>query len=126
MRLENNLRRLLLIAALLIPTSLGAQEVRIVVQSSPLAGFRYHAAGELWPRMRVGDRLDLRREPDNPHDSRAVRVEWQGHKLGYVPRRENETLAWAMDHGQGLGARISRMNPDAEPTRRIEFEVFVE
>jgi hypothetical protein len=119
------LRRFLLIG-LLLPSWAGAQDVRVLVQSSPLAGFTYHAAPELWRQMRVGDRLDLRREPDNLHDARAIRVEWRGHKLGYVPRRENATLAWAMDEGQGLGARISRMDPHAEPRRRIEFEVFVE
>src|SRR5689334_23732236 len=35
--------------------------------------------------------LDLVREPENPHDANAVRVEWRGRKLGYVPRRDNRS-----------------------------------
>ena len=52
----------------------GDPAVRVLVQSSPLAGFRYHEAGDLWDLLRVGDALELRREPDNPQDPRAVAV----------------------------------------------------
>jgi hypothetical protein len=103
-----------------------AGSVRLVVQSSPLAGFRYYAAAPLWPQLRVGDALELAREPDNPHDANAVRVSWQGRKLGYVPRRENTALAWAMDRGEPLRARISRLSMHANPARRLEFEVYME
>jgi len=100
--------------------------VRLLVQSSPLAGYRYHAAAQLWPQLRVGDRLELAREADNPHDSNAVSVSWRGRKLGYVPRRENAALAWGLDRGEPLRARISRLAPHPNPARRIEFEVYVE
>ena len=97
-----------------------------MVQSSPLAGFRYHAAGELWGELRVGDALTLERERDNPHDAHAVSVAWRGHKLGYVPRRENALLAWSLDRGDALRARISRLNEHPNPARRIEFEVYAQ
>jgi len=100
--------------------------VRLLVQSSPLAGFRYAEAARLWPLLKPGDRLGLVREPDNAHDPYAVRIEWQGRKLGYVPRTENRALAWAMDRGDDLHARISRLDEHPNPRRRIEFEVFVE
>jgi hypothetical protein len=103
-----------------------AQQVRILVQSSPLAGFKYHQAPEVWQTMRVGDPLRLEREPDNMHDARAISVQWQGHKLGYVPRAQNAALAWAMDRGENLDARVSRLQPHRDPRKRIEFEVYVE
>jgi len=103
-----------------------AQETTLVVQSSPLAGFRYHAAIEVWEELRVGDRLELVRERDNPHDPHAVSVAWRGHKLGYVPRHENAALAWGLDRGGSFAARISRLAPDARPSRRLEFEVIAE
>ena len=83
--------------------------LRLLVQESPLAGYRYGRGGEVWPLLRVGDALELSREPDNPHDHNAVRVEWRGHKLGYVPRRENAALAWGLDRGEPLRARITRL-----------------
>ena len=100
--------------------------IRLLVQSSPLAGFRYAEARELWPQLQVGDRLELQREPDNRFDGNAVRVLWRGRKLGYVPRRENGALAWGMDRGERVGARISRLAAHPNPARRIEFEVYVE
>jgi hypothetical protein len=103
-----------------------AASIRFLVQSSPLAGFRYHAAAELWPALRVGDALELVREPENPHDAYAVSVSWQGRKLGYVPRQQNTALAWGMDRGERLQARISRLLHHPNPARRIEFEVFLE
>ena len=110
----------------LLATGVGAQEVTLVVQSSPLAGFRYHAAAEVWDELRVGDRLELARERDNPYDANAVSVSWRGRKLGYVPRYENAALAWGLDRGAPLAARISRLAPEARPSRRLEFEVVAE
>jgi HIRAN domain len=103
-----------------------AASIRLLVQSSPLAGFRHHAAALVWAELRVGDALELVREPDNPHDANAVSVAWRGHKLGYVPRRENAALAWGLDRGESLRARISRLAQHPNPARRIEFEVYVE
>ena len=100
--------------------------VRLLVQSSPLAGFRHGEAERVWALLNPGDALELVREPDNLHDANAVRVDWRGLKLGYVPRRENGALAWAMDRGESLRARVSRLAEHRNPRRRIEFEVYVE
>ena len=102
------------------------ESIRLLVQNSPLAGFRYHAGAELWRELRVGDRLDLARERDNPHDANAVAVLWRGHKLGYVPRRENAALAWGLARGTPLRARISALAEHPNPARRVRFEVYVE
>jgi hypothetical protein len=113
-----------------VPRALCAQgaspSVQLVVQSSPLAGFRYHAAAEVWRELRVGDRLELAREPGNAHDPNAVLVLWRGRKLGYVPRRENAALAWGLERGTPLRARISALADHPNPARRVRFEVYVE
>jgi hypothetical protein len=115
---------------LCLPAAAGPPQVRshvqLLVQSSPLAGFRYGEGAELWQELQVGDALTLVREPDNPHDANAVRVEWRGRKLGYVPRRENAAVAWGMDRGAPLRARLSRVAEHPNPARRIEFEVYIE
>ena len=100
--------------------------VQMLVQNSPLAGFRHAEAADAWPDLRQGDELVLVREPDNAFDKNAVRVEWRGRKLGYVPRRENAALAWALDRGETLRARVSRCEWHPNPARRITFQVFVE
>jgi len=114
------------LAVLLAAGAPQAQSVKLLVQSSPLAGFRYAEASQVWSELRIGDPLELVREPENPHDRNAVRVDWRGRKLGYVPRAENEALAWAMDRGERVTARISRLQEHPNPRLRIEFEVLVE
>ncbi len=118
--------RLLLSLLLLLALPAQGQRVQFLVQSSPLAGFRYGEGTELWPQMRRGDALELVREAGNPHDSNAVRVEWHGRKLGYVPRRENAAIAWGLERGTPLRARVSRLTEHPNPARRIEFEVYIE
>ena len=112
--------------ALLLALGVQAQGIRLLVQSSPLAGFRYGEAAVLWDDMRIGDALELVREADNPHDANAVRVEWRGRKLGYVPRRENAAIAQGLDRGAPLRARLSRLDDHPNPARRVEFEVYIE
>ncbi|MBN8453742.1 HIRAN domain-containing protein [Accumulibacter sp.] len=111
--------------ALLAPPAHGHEAVRVLVQSSPLAGSQYYAASALWSQIRIGDRLTLVREADNRHDRNAVRVDWNGHQLGYVPRAENRPVARALDAGERLDARVSKLRQDPNPWRRVEFEVFL-
>lgn len=100
-------------------------QAHILLQDSPLAGFQYHAGKQLWEKMKVGDALVLVREPDNPYDAKAIRVEWRGQKLGYVPRRENADIARLMDNGARLEARISRLVESRDPWQRVRFEILV-
>ena len=121
MRLELLLRLVLLLAA---PGSI-AQSLRILVQNSPLAGFQYHAGMQLWQAMKPGDALTLVREPDNRHDANAVRVDWHGQKLGYLPRAENRAVAAEMDRGTRIEARIAHLHEHRDPWKRIGIDIFV-
>lgn len=122
--------RLCLLLALVAGGDAWAQQpvadAKVYLQNSRLAGFRYHEGRKLWSRMRIGDELDLIREPDNPYDANAVRVEWQGHKIGYVPRAENAALARFMDRTQRARARITALPKERPRGRRIEFDVYLE
>jgi hypothetical protein len=115
----------LLLALFALPVGADTQS-QILLQSSPLAGYRYYEGKRLWQEMKVGDALDLVREADNPHDFNAVRVEWRGHKLGYVPRADNQALARFMDRGSKAAARITRLKKSRNPWQRIEFEVYLD
>jgi 2-polyprenyl-6-methoxyphenol hydroxylase-like FAD-dependent oxidoreductase len=119
-----------------------AETVRMLIQSAAVAGFRHHRAPALFDQLRPGDALTLKREPDNPHDRHAIQVLWQGQLLGYVPRQNNQALAWALDQTPQfseqhkpernfhrnfeISARISALHARARPRGRIEFDVFLE
>ena len=99
----------------------GAQ---LLLQTSPLAGFRYYEGRVLWRRLREGDVLQLVREPGNSWDAFAIRVEWRGHMLGYVPRRDNVPLARLLDRGAPLAARIVQLRKSRNPWQRVIFDVY--
>lgn len=107
-----------------LPATAADVSANLLLQDSPLAGFQFHAGKKLWSRMRVGDALVLVREPENVHDPLAIRVEWQGQHIGYVPRRENRDVARLLDRGAKLFARISRLAESRDPWARVRFEIL--
>ena len=123
MRLRPIAESLLVLLCLLCGQWAGA-ETAILIQESPLAGAQYHALPEVLAGLRVGDRLALVPEPGNRHDALAIRVEWQGHLLGYVPRRENRLLAEALARGARLRARVTALRTHPDPWQRVQFAVF--
>jgi hypothetical protein len=119
------MRFILIFVLIMVAATASATEnsAQLILQDSPLAGFQFHAGKKLWPQMRVGDALGLVREPDNRHDPLAIRVEWQGHHIGYVPRRENRDVARLLDQGAKISARISRLAQSRDPWARVRFEI---
>jgi hypothetical protein len=78
----------------------------------PIAGFGHASGPRLIARLASGDMLQLVREADNPHDPLAVRIEWNGRKLGYVPREDNPPIARLLGAGEPLAATIVAVRPD--------------
>jgi hypothetical protein len=82
-----------------------AREVLLV--ECHVAGTFYKELKAIEPTLTPGDMLILQREPDNAHDSLAIRVhDPAGNALGYVPRITNVPLARLMDAGKQLFARL--------------------
>jgi len=98
---------------------------KLLLQESPLAGYQYHRAQGVWPFLREGELLQLKREPHNRHDSNAIGVWFKNDRLGYVPRRENLTLAQMMDRGEKLEGCITRLVVEGDPWRRVRFSVVL-
>jgi hypothetical protein len=121
------LRALLTAALLLASLTAPAVEVvsEIVVHSAVAAGLRHHDAKAVWEQMRPGDELTLVRERDNPHDPNAVRVDWRGHVLGYLPRADNEPVARQLDRGNPLRARIASLGKYRNHRLKLEIDVYL-
>lgn len=111
------------IVATLAVLPAAAADAYFIVQRSPLAGFRHYDGPALWREISSGDRLELVREPENPYDAGAIRVEWRGRKLGYVPQRDNAAIARQMDRGAPLEARVAALRQNRNRSVRVEFEV---
>ena len=102
-----------------------ASAARVLLQTSLTAGLAHHEAKEVWQQLRPGDRLELRREPANPHDPNAVQVWRDGRLLGYLPRADNRDVARQLDRGQPLEARIRSVARHRNHRRKLEIDVFL-
>jgi hypothetical protein len=78
--------------------------------------FDTHVAGtthvegieELEPQLKLDERLDFFREPNNPYDKQAIVIKTgNGVKIGYVPKQDNIVFSRLMDAGKLLFGRIS-------------------
>ena len=78
--------------------------------------FDTHVAGtsyiegikDLEPHLHIDDRLEFFREPDNPHDKKAIVIKnADGVKIGYVPKEDNVIFSRLMDAGKLIFARIT-------------------
>ncbi|MDP1787534.1 MAG: HIRAN domain-containing protein [Nitrosomonas sp.] len=93
------------------------------LQISPVAGFQYYQGETLWPQLATGQFVTLVRETDNPYDDRAVRIEWQGHQLGYIPRMDNAAISQLIDRGEKVSALIVGLKKSNNPWDRVEVEI---
>lgn len=94
-----------------------------ILQISLVAGFQYHHGETLWPQLATGQSLTLIREPGNRFDQRAVRIDWQGEKLGYIPAKDNAAVSQLLDRGEAMSALIVGLKKSNNPWERIEVEV---
>jgi hypothetical protein len=90
-----------------------------------IAGFQYHDGLEVIEVLEPGMELAVVREPDNPHDPRAVALHLGVLHLGYAPRRRNRTIATLLDQGAPLRARITLVDVGADPWNAVEVAVSV-
>lgn len=112
--------------ALVLPASVAPAPRYILIQESPIAGFQYHSGESLWPLLREQGPLQLKREPHNAYDERAIALHFMSRRIGYVPRAENTAISQMLDRGERLHARIVHLARDPDPWKRVRIAVEVE
>ena len=92
-----------------------------------VAGFAYYDGLEVIEELKLGKRVNLVIEPDNPHDPEAVAIYYQGTKLGYVPQGKNSLLSTFLyfGHENLFEARIQTVNLENHPERQFRVVVKV-
>lgn len=111
------------LGAAVAPSALAVRHRRTLIQESPIAGFQFYSGTAVWPRLDIGQVVDLVREPWNIHDGDAVAVFYGGAQIGYVPRAENRAVAQLLDRGDKLEARITRLMVAEDPWQRIRIAI---
>ena len=73
-----------------------------------------------------GSVVDLVREPDNESDPNAIRVEFEGDMLGYVPREFAEKLAPVIDSGaRAVGRVLWQKETTTTKTRYVDPRIWI-
>ncbi len=76
--------------------------------------------------LNIGDRLEFEREEDNYYDLQAIKIiNKDGHKLGYVPQKDNVIFARLIDHGKVLFARVRKIELKGK-WYKIDISIFLE
>lgn len=89
-----------------------------------VAGFQFYNGPQLLSNMQTGDLLELRREPDNEADTRAIAVYRNLHKIGFIPARDNKTLSRLIDADVlPLVAEITHLEPNAARWENVRIAV---
>ena len=102
-----------------------AQPIRLIDRARIAGTAHVPRIDELAAGLLPGDRLPLRREPDNAYDRRAIVVTTlQGDKLGYLPVDVNDIPSRLMDAGKELYAQVIAVSRRGSYTF-IEVEVYL-
>jgi hypothetical protein len=93
------------------PAAATSARTPILLLKTRVNGECYYEAATCVGDLRLDDPVQLRREPSNRYDSRAIEVlDGRGRKLGYVARIDNSAVARMMDAGERVQARIARLD----------------
>ncbi|MBQ9025517.1 MAG: HIRAN domain-containing protein [Methanobrevibacter sp.] len=95
-----------------------------------VAGLEYvENIDEIFPKIKINDKLELFRESDNEYDHHAILVKYFGEKIGYVPRNENNVLSSLMDGGKLIYGVVENIGEDeiykGYSFRFINFTIYM-
>jgi single-stranded-DNA-specific exonuclease len=80
-----------------------------------LAGVTYAKnAQTILPTLNSGTELELIREPENQYDKNAVRVEYDGDRLGFLPAHVARELAHRIDEGENFTCHVAQITGGGE------------
>lgn len=92
-----------------------------------IAGFKHWDGPMVLSRLKVGQALELRCEPDNPHDPAAVAILHDGTKIGYVPTGQNDLLSVMSfyGHASAFECRVLQVAPEKSPWEQVRVGIYV-
>lgn len=92
-----------------------------------LAGFAYYDGLDVIDELTLGQKVDMVREVNNPHDEKAVAIFYKDKKIGYIPANHNSFISTLLYYGHGdiFEARIQMVDLEIHPERQFRIVVKV-
>ncbi|MBL8063356.1 MAG: hypothetical protein JNK32_10075 [Anaerolineales bacterium] len=93
--------------------------------SVPVAGVNYKKRQSAVKNLRANEQVFLRREPYNPYDPSAIRVETSsGQQIGYIPKEVAQALAPYLDDASKLmSARVVGLQTGAMENQPVSVKI---
>ena len=91
-----------------------------------IAGYQFYDGDKIINKLIVGDELEINAEPKNKHDRNAVRISYNGFKIGYAPRIDNKLLSELLQNDIKMHCVVFDSAPDEDTWNRITVQVFLE
>jgi len=90
----------------------------------PMVGatFRPPEAKEVVRNLIIGDRVELRADPNNEYDRTAVAVYSNDVHIGFIPRESNSALFAVLMDGAEISAEIIAFENTLKPVLEISFD----
>ncbi len=109
-----------------LPASMVKQYHRYYLLQSFVRGFRFYEGLKLLDEMHKGDLLEMLREPANEYDPNAIALCFNQHKIGFIPKEDNDILSRLMDADVvKLQAEITHLNKEAKAWENVHIGVYV-
>ena len=98
-----------------------------MISSFYVSGFQRYDGADVLGKLKVGQKLKMVGEPDNPYDPNAIELYYKGAKLGYVPRDDNGMPGMLLyfGHGNVLEARIQQVDPKRSPWHQVRVGLYL-
>ena len=88
-----------------------------------IAGVKFHpGAVDLISKLEVGEDLELVPEPDNKYDPNAIKIEYGGFLLGYVPKKLSAEISALMEIEE-TECLVQDLNPNGPTWEMCEVVV---
>jgi hypothetical protein len=98
----------------------------VFFKSFHVAGFTFYEGALVFPELKIGSRLELKTEPQNIHDGHAVALYFSGRKIGFIPRRSNQSVSKLLNAGyQIFEAVIQQLAPEEYPEQQVRVALFI-
>jgi len=91
-----------------------------------IVGMQHRGTVGFVAALPAGEPLDLRREPTNQFDPKAIAVWARGTHVGYIKASQNAPLASAIDRGERPSATLHRSQTGRWPLVEIQAKVVPE
>ena len=70
-------------------------------------------------------RLTMRRHPDNEVDEYAIGLHYNGHRIGWVPMKDNLVMARLMDAGKMFNCKVVSIDRHDPSWPRINVSIYM-